>query len=102
MSARIDVRNGAVYLDAEVVERYFKGIEAVIVLIREGELQILPVHQMAAGGCLLKLRNAAGDRVASAPDVFRANNLETWTAAGLMAAWSVEKGALIAAIKTAY
>lgn len=65
MSASVMVRNGSIYLDAGVVERYFKGIDAVVVLIREGELQILPVHQMAAGGCLLKICNAAGDLVAS-------------------------------------
>ena len=101
MSARIDVRDGSVYLDADVVERYFKGIDAVIVLIREGELQILPVHRMAAGGCLLKMRNAAGDRVANSPDVFRANNLESWRADGLEAAWSAEKGALIITLENA-
>jgi hypothetical protein len=101
MSDRIDVRNGAVYLDAGTVERYFKGIEAVILLIRDGELQILPVHQMAAGGCLLKQHNAAGDRVASAPDVFRANELENWSAKALEATWSNEKGALVATLEIA-
>jgi len=101
MSALIDVRNGSVYLDAAVADRYFHGIDAVVMLIREGELHILPVHQMAAGGCLLKRRNAAGDRVASAPDVFHANDLGTWCADGLQAIWSSEKGALITVLVTA-
>lgn len=74
------------------------GSMTVVMLIREDELHILPVHQMAAGGCLLKRRNAAGDRVASAPDVFGANGLETWCADGLEAVWSAEKGALIVAL----
>ena len=58
MSATVAVRNGSVYLSASVVETYFRGIEAVIVLIRDGAVSILPVYQMAAGGCLLKMRNA--------------------------------------------
>lgn len=95
MAATVDVRAGAVYLSAAVVERYFPGIDAVIVLIREGGLQVLPVHRMAAGGCLLKVRNAAGDRVATAPDVFHANGLGDWAAEGLGARWSARHGALV-------
>ncbi|MAW80696.1 MAG: hypothetical protein CMI63_10695 [Parvularcula sp.] len=95
MSATVAVRNGSVYLSASVVETYFRGIEAVIVLIRDGAVSILPVYQMAAGGCLLKMRNAAGDRVASAPDVFEANDLLSWQAQDLPASWSSEQGALI-------
>lgn len=95
MTARLDVRAGAVYLPAEVVDTYFSGIDAVILLIRDGALQILPVQQMAAGGCLLKVRNAAGDRVAVAPDVFHANGLGDWSAEALEARWSAEQGALL-------
>jgi hypothetical protein len=94
VSARVDVRAGSVYLPAAVADVYFRGVEAVVVLIRDGGLEILPVRQMAAGGCLLKVRNAAGDRLASAPDVFFANGLGDWTAAGLEAAWSPERGSL--------
>lgn len=96
MTAEIAVREGSVYLTAETVDTYFKGIDAVIVLIRDGQLQILPVRQMAAGGCLLKIRNAAGDRVASAPDVFAENSLSAWQSDVVEAAWSTELGALIA------
>ena len=95
MTARVDVRAGSVYLPAEVYETYFAGVQAVIVLIREGSLQILPVRQMAAGGCLLKIRNAAGDRVAAAPDVFQARGLAEWCGAGLAARWSSAQGALL-------
>ena len=98
MTARIDVRSGAVYLSADVVERYFNGIDAVVVLVRDKQLWILPVHQSAAGGCLLKRRNLAGDRVASAPDVFRAHHLDDWVVDRLEATWSQDKGALIAEI----
>lgn len=95
MTARVDVRAGTVYLPAAVVQTYFRGIDAVILLIREGRLQILPVHQMAAGGCLLKIRNAAGDRVATAPDAFAAHGLADWSGQGLAARWSAEHGALL-------
>jgi len=94
VTARITVRNGSVYLDRQTVDRYFPGIDAVVILIRDGDLQILPVHRMAAGGCLLKIRNAAGDRVASAADVFLEHGLQEWTAVDLEAAWSRDLGAL--------
>ena len=90
---RVDVRRGAVYLPAAVAETYFNGIEAVIMLIRDGDLLVMPVHQMASGGCLLKRRNAAGDRVASAPDVFEANGLGDLSADALEGRWLTEAGA---------
>ena len=95
MSARIDVRAGSVYLPAELADSYFHGVDAVALLIRDGVLQILPVRQTASGGCLLKIRNAAGDRVASAPDLFHANGLGDWQAAGLEARWCDNYGGLI-------
>ena len=95
MTARVDVRRGSVYLRAQDYDTYFAGVAAVILLIRDGTLQILPVRQMAAGGCLLKIRNAAGDRVATAPDVFAANDLGAWCEEGLAARWSPGQGALL-------
>ncbi|MEQ8503900.1 MAG: hypothetical protein RIB80_01145 [Rhodospirillales bacterium] len=90
-----DIRAGKVYLSAALCETYFKGIEAVIVLIRDGCVHVLPVHQMAAGGCLLKVRNVQGDRVASAPDVFLANKMDDLERKDVPARWSTEDGALI-------
>jgi hypothetical protein len=96
MSARITLRDGSVYLPAEVVATYFRGIDAVIVLIREGRLMILPVRQATAGGCLLKLRNAVGDRVAQARDVFQDRGLLDLKLVDLPAYWVSEDGALCA------
>lgn len=98
MSARIGVRNGAVYLSAETVATYFPGIATVAILIREGRLMVAPVHHAGAGGCLLKIRNAAGDRVALAADVFQANGLGDFRADDLAADWSAESGALTASL----
>lgn len=71
MNVALSVKQGSVYLSAEVAKTYFSGVDAVIVLIRDDVLMVMPVQQTAAGGCLLKLRNAAGDRVANARDVFQ-------------------------------
>lgn len=98
MGRTIDIKRGSIYISAEVYEVYFKGLEAVIVLIRDSKLMILPVRQMAAGGCLLKMRNAKGDRVATAPDVFEAHGLQDFSAEALEATWSSEDGALVVAL----
>jgi hypothetical protein len=81
-----------------VVDTYFSGIDAVIVLIRDGELMVVPVHQASAGGCLLKVRNAAGDRVVQARDVFQDRDLLDFATDALAAGWRTDKGALCAAL----
>lgn len=96
MSASLSIRDGSVYLPASVAATYFRGIDAVVVLIRDGTLMVLPVHQATAGGCLLKLRNAAGDRVAQARDLFQDRGLLGLTLADLPASWVTEQGALCA------
>lgn len=96
MTVVLSVRDGSVYMPAAVVETYFRGIAAVVVLIRDGWLMILPVHQATAGGCLLKLRNAAGDRVAQARDVFQDQDLLGLTLTDLPANWVSVEGALCA------
>lgn len=96
MSRVIDIRNGSIYVPVDIYDTYFAGLNAVIVLIRDGRLMILPVRQMAAGGCLLKIRNARGDRVATAPDVFDAHGLADYSARDLAVRWSAEDGALLA------
>lgn len=98
MSASLSIRQGAVYLSAEVVDTYFRNIDAVIVLIRDGVLMVLPVHQATAGGCLLKLRNVAGDRVANARDVFQDQGLLDIFATDLPARWVSDQGALCATL----
>jgi len=97
----ISVRAGAVYLPAALVDKYFRGIDAVVVLIRDGRLMILPVHQATAGGCLLKIRNAAGDRVAQAHDVFQDMELVDLEAENLAARWDSQAGALCADLPAA-
>ena len=95
-SARITLKRGGLHLSREVYDRYFPGLEAIILLRREDDLLILPVRHAAAGGYLLKLRNGAGDRVVNAPDFFRAQGIEDSVERELPVVWATESAALIA------
>ncbi|MEO1281326.1 MAG: hypothetical protein AAFV69_06285 [Pseudomonadota bacterium] len=95
MTARVSIKRGSVYIPADVYATYFKGIDAAALLVRDDHLHVLPVHHMAAGGALMKIRNAAGDRIVSAPDLFDNYGLEDWTAEHIEARWSADNAALI-------
>jgi len=92
----IKIRGGSIYLDAETYERYFHGLEGVILQRREDNLLILPVHHAAAGGYLLKIRNSAGDRVVNAMDFLGNHGLGSDTEISTPVFWSRENAALIA------
>lgn len=51
---------GYVHIPAEVATRFPTG--TAIALVRGGELWLMPVSHPGAGGLLLKVRNARGDR----------------------------------------
>lgn len=89
---------GTIRFPAALVATYFAGIEAVAVLIDGSALRILPVRHVAAGGALLKQRNAAGDRVVAAFDVFEAHGLADLEASDVPVRWSTEDAALLADI----
>ena len=44
----IRIRRGALYLSREVCDRYFAGVDAVILLRRDADLLVLPVRLLAA------------------------------------------------------
>ena len=92
----VSVARGALYLSHATYDRYFAGLEAVILLRRDNDLCIMPVRHAAAGGYLLKLRNSRGDRVVHAPDFLRENGVDENSALQLCVSWSTERGALIA------
>lgn len=98
MSANLSIRNGSIYLSSVVYDTYFRGLDAVIVIVRDEELHILPVQQMTAGGYILKIRNANGDRVVAAPDVFTEHNLMSWQTEDVEAKWCADRGALTCAL----
>jgi len=87
---------GSLYLTAETCERYFHGLESVILIRREDDLLVLPVVNAASGGYLLKRRNAAGDRVVSAPDFFREHGVGDDVDRDLSSAWEAGSAALTA------
>lgn len=91
----LSLRRGSLYLTRAVYDRYFPGLDSVVLLWRGGRLAILPVHHAASGGYLIKRRNAAGDRVVTAPDFFRAQGVPDEPEIVLAVRWSAEDGALI-------
>lgn len=94
--ATVTVKRGSLYLAREIYDRYFPGLETVILLRRDDDLLILPVRHAAAGGYLLKLRNGVGDRVVSAPDFFREHGIDEAAELCLPVEWSNERAALCA------
>ena len=92
----VQVRRGGLYLSSAVCERYFAGLDTVILLRREHDLVVLPVRHAAAGGYLLKRRNGAGDRVVFAPDFFREHGVSDEFDCEFPVEWDDEKAALVA------
>lgn len=90
------VRRGALQLTRQTYERFFGGLDNVV-LLRDGrDLVVLPVRHQAAGGYVIKLRSGAGDRSVMAADFFRDNGVDDDVQLTLAAAWSEERAALVA------
>lgn len=62
----IRIAKGSLYLSSELCQLYLPDINAIALLIRDNQVYLLPLHSTTAGGMLLKMRNAHGDRVAHA------------------------------------
>lgn len=94
------LRRGSLRLSREIYDTYFAGLEAVILLPRDGGLHILPVRHSGGGGYLLKVINARGDRAVHAGDLLRGLGvdeafLEGDGEATFRARWSASDAALI-------
>ncbi len=74
-AAPVHFRDGRLYIDREASEQFLGASGTVILLRQEDDLMVLPVRHAASGGYVLKIRNAAGDRVVSAADFFRDQGL---------------------------
>ncbi len=83
----LTVKRGSLYVSRAVYDRYFAGVDAVILLARNDDLLVLPVRHAAGGGYLLKLRNSAGDRVVQAGDFFQAHGIGDDAELTLPVAW---------------
>ena len=92
--APMHFKDGRLYITRETCDRHFPGLATVILLRQDDDLLVLPVRHAASGGYVLKLRNAAGDRVVSAADFFRDQGIgddATWEG---RFAWCAEHGGI--------
>lgn len=97
MSGGTGVRlaRGSLHLSQEVYRRHFAGLESAL-LLRDGpDLLLLPLRDAAAGGLLLKVRNAAGDRVVDAVDFLRGCGVEPSGERHLEWSWDAGRAALL-------
>lgn len=81
--------NGYLHLPADLAQRYFPN-DALVAMVRDGELWLLPTRGPAAGGLFLKQRNRQGDRSVLMRDVLPPGTLPGWRTAH----WDEERGAL--------
>jgi hypothetical protein len=92
----LTVRRGVLHFTREAYERCFPTVQAVV-LVRDGrDLLVLPVRHAAAGGYLVKLRNAAGDRAVDAADFLRGNGVEDSDERRLEGVWNEAAACLTA------
>lgn len=87
---------GNFYLPREICEAYLPDAASVALVLRDGEVMIVPLTREAAGGLLLKQRNARGDRVIHAQEFFRNKNLpEEFEARTMPVYWRSDSAALV-------
>jgi hypothetical protein len=95
--ARLALRRGTLHLDRAVYQLYLAPLTG-IVLVRDGrDLLLMPVRLAGAGGYLLKVRNAAGDRVVDAADFFRSQGIDDAVSIDFNVSWDEARGALVGA-----
>ncbi len=71
----VHFKDGRLYLTRAACDEFLIGCATVALLRQDEDLLVLPVHNAASGGYVLKIRNTAGDRVVSAADFFRDQGL---------------------------
>ncbi len=64
----VRIARGSLYLDAAFYGRCFREVGTVVLLEDPEGLLLVPVTHAAAGGLLVKVRNARQDRVIHAPE----------------------------------
>lgn len=91
--ATITYNQGSLYLDRDVYETYLGTYGAAVLLQRDDRTYLVPVQQ-AAGGLLIKIRNANGDRVINAQEFFQHHNLNPPPNTPIEHTWNSELHAL--------
>ena len=92
----ISIRRGGLHFSHDTYVRYFDTLENVVLLRDDCDLIILPVRNPAAGGYVIKLRTASGDRTVQAADFFRDNGIDDGIEMTLPAVWFDDRAALVA------
>lgn len=75
-AAQVYFRDGRLYVTRAAYDAFLAPSTTVVLLRQGADLLGLPVQNAASGGYVLKIRNAAGDRVVSAADFFRDQGVE--------------------------
>ncbi len=86
--------DGYLHLAGEVAARYFPA-DGVVALVRGPEMWLMPTHNSASGGLLLKQRNGRGDRTVLIWEVLH----KPAVAGPRIAFWDEAQGALRVALE---
>ena len=94
--AEARVARGNIYLAREICDRVLAGIESVALVRRDAAVSIVPLQRGSAGGLLLKVRNARGDRVIHAQEFLRSNGFVDDAVDRVVAArWDPQSASLV-------
>lgn len=93
-SPSIRIRSGSLYLDAELYDTYFQGLDTLALLRRGDAIVLLPLQRGGTGGLLVKRKNARGDRVIHAPEFLRELGVPDAAEHELAARWDPELSGL--------
>lgn len=93
-AGEIRFSQGRLYIDRAAHADYFAGSDTVILLRQEADLLVLPVRHAASGGYIMKIRNAAGDRVINGADFFRDQGMDDQTGWSGNFVWCERSGGL--------
>ena len=90
----ITLKNGNLYIDSDVYDTYLGCADSIVLIHKESKYYLMPVQQMA-GGLLMKVINAKGDRVVNATEFLQNNYMETNDVRLIDAKWDQELSALL-------
>jgi hypothetical protein len=90
----VRIQNGNVYIDHDIYNKFFSGIETIALLPRKPGFFIMPVFSQASGGRLLKMRNMQGDRVVTATDFLQDCGIDYASETIAKATWDSSAAAL--------
>jgi len=90
------VARANIYLPREICDAYMPKVTSVALLIEDDSILVVPLMQESAGGLLLKLRNARGDRVIHAQEFFRSKGfVEDFEERTVEVHWRTDTAALV-------